>query len=78
MIFSGAMGGGNLEHGKGIPKEKKIVDFSWGKVCTCFYYIYTYIHTNVRTVLYIFTSIYTKKDPEVDLKAISRNRRYEL
>lgn len=43
-----------------------------------FIHIYTHTYTHMCALYCIYLHPYTQKDPEVDLKAISRNRRYEL
>lgn len=47
---------GETEH----TKKRRSVYGEGMNICVLYIYIYTYIHTDVCTVLYIFTSIYTK------------------
>lgn len=48
---------GETEHTK---KKRSVYGGRYAHLCFIHLYIYTYIHTDVCTVLYIFTSIYTK------------------
>lgn len=47
-------------------------------ICVLYIYIYTHTYTHMCALYCIYLHPYTQKHPEVDLKAISRNRRYEL
>lgn len=79
LKFLGTSGYGTTRQHVETEHTKKRRSMGEGMhICVLYIYIYTHTYTQMCALYCIYLHPYTQKHPEVDLKAISRNRRYEL